>query len=143
MNDRPTILIAEDYPPLRASFREFLAQESHLDLIGEVDNGEDAAAMACLLNPTVLLMDLNMSHSHGPIMIGNIKQRAPQTKIVAIIQQDIDEYFEDAIRSGASGCLLKDDASPRELHLAIDAVLTGCSYLSPGVSNQLGLARIV
>jgi DNA-binding NarL/FixJ family response regulator len=146
MNARPTILIAGDYPPLRVAFRACLAKESRMDVIGEADNGEDAESMACLLNPTVVLMDLNMTHRHGPAMIGKMKQRVPQTKILAIIRQDIDEYFEDAMRTGASGCMLKDDTSSRELKLAIRAVLAGRRYLSPGVSNRrvkpLGLAWV-
>jgi DNA-binding NarL/FixJ family response regulator len=136
MNIKQTVLIAEDHALLRAGMRALLATEPDIEVIGEVDNGKDAVRMACSMNPNVVLMDLNMPGSHGLGAIAEIKRRAPEIKILVITMHKTDEYIQEALRSGASGYILKESGHD-ELRTAIRTVLAGKVYLSPDVSERV------
>ncbi len=136
MNQKHTILIAEDHALLRAGMRALLTSEPDIEVIGEVDNGKDAVRLACSLNPTLVLMDLSMPGSNGLEAIAEIKKRAPDIKILVITMHKTDEYIQEALRTGASGYILKE-SSHDELRIAIRTVLNGKVYLSPDVSERV------
>jgi DNA-binding NarL/FixJ family response regulator len=136
MTIKHTVVIAEDHALLRAGMRALLGSEPDIEVIGEADNGKDAVRMACSLNPSVVLMDLNMPGSHGLGAIAEIKRRAPDIKVLVITMHKTDEYIQEALRSGASGYILKESGHD-ELRTAIRTVLAGKVYLSPDVSERV------
>jgi len=66
----------------------------------------------------------------------DIKSRFPETKILALTIHESEDYILESFRAGANGYCLKD-SSHKELLNAIDSVLTGKTYLSPGVSDKV------
>ena len=136
MSAKSTILIAEDHALLRAGMRALLSSEPDIEVIGEVDNGKEAVRLACSLSPTLILMDLNMPGSNGLEAIAEIKKRAPQIRILVITMHKTDEYIQEALRTGASGYILKESGHD-ELRTAIRTVLSGKVYLSPDVSERV------
>jgi len=136
MTNKYTVLIAEDHALLRAGMRALLSTEAGIEVIAEVDNGKDAINMACTVNPDIVLMDLNMPGIHGLAAIAEIKRRAPDIKILVITMHKTDEYIQEALRSGASGYILKESGHD-ELRTAIRTVLAGKVYLSPDVSERV------
>jgi DNA-binding NarL/FixJ family response regulator len=136
MNVKSTILIAEDHALLRAGMRALLSTEPGVEIIGEVDNGRDAVRLACTLNPTLILMDLSMPGTNGLEAIAEIKKRAPDIRILVVTMHKTDEYIQEALRTGASGYILKE-SSHDELRTAIRTVLAGKVYLSPDVSERV------
>ena len=136
MANKHTVLIAEDHSLFRAGMRALLSAEPDIEIIGEAENGKDVVRLACSLNPTMVLMDLSMPGSNGLEAIAEIKKRAPLIKILVVTMHKTDEYIEVALRSGASGYILKE-ASHDELKMAIRTVLNGKLYLSPDVSEKL------
>ena len=136
MTPKHTVLIAEDHALLRAGMRALLASEPDIEVVCEVDTGEDAVRMACALKPSVVLMDLNMPGRGGLHALAEIKRREPQIKLLVITMHKTDEYIQEALRSGASGYLLKE-SSHEELRIAMRTVLAGKVYLSPDVSARM------
>lgn len=136
MSAKSTILIAEDHALLRAGMRALLSTEPDIEVIGEVDNGKEAVRLACSLSPTLILMDLNMPGSNGLEAIAEIKKRAPEIRILVITMHKTDEYIQEALRTGASGYILKESGHD-ELRTAIRTVLSGKVYLSPDVSERV------
>jgi DNA-binding NarL/FixJ family response regulator len=135
MTKRYSILIAEDHPLVRAGIRSLLMREPDLDIVGEVETGEDAVRVACASLPDVALVDLNMPGRGGLHAIAEIKRLVPSVKTMVITMHKTDEYIHEALRNGAAGYILKE-SGPEELIAAIRKVLSGKIYLSPDVSER-------
>ena len=136
MTFKHSVLIAEDHALLRAGMCALLASEPDLEVVADVGTGEEAVRVACSLNPDVVLMDLNMPGRGGLHAIAEICRRAPAIKILVITMHKTDEYIQEALRSGASGYILKESGHD-ELRTAIRTVLGGRVYLSPDVSARV------
>ncbi len=136
MKSRISVLIAEDHALLRAGVRTLLDREPDIEVIGEADTGEEAAIIARQRSPDVVLMDLNMPGRGGLHAIREIKQWAPEIKILVVTMHKTDEYIQEALRNGASGYILKESAHS-ELIFAIRRVYEGKTYVSPDVSDAV------
>jgi DNA-binding NarL/FixJ family response regulator len=130
------VLIAEDHAMFRAGLCALLNSAPDLEIVGDVGDGKDAVRTAITLAPDLVLMDLNMPGTHGLGAIAEIKRRAPEIRILVVTMHKSDEYIQEALRSGASGYILKE-SGPEELLMAIRTVLAGKVYLSPDVSERV------
>lgn len=130
------ILLAEDHTILREGVRALLSTDPDMEIIGEVENGQDAQRLASQLTPDLILMDLTMPRSNGTEAISAIKRRNPEIKIIALTVHKTEEYIRAALDAGASGYVLKDD-SHQDLLQAIRNVLRGRVYLSPGIADRV------
>lgn len=130
------ILIAEDHTILREGLRALLSTESRFEVTGEAEDGRDAVRAVEELSPDLVLMDLSMPRMGGLEAIKEIKRRNPETKIIALTVHKTEEYILATLQAGADGYVLKD-ATHSELVMAIDHVLVGKRYLSPGISEKV------
>lgn len=133
---RHTLLIVEDHRILREGLRALLASVAHLEIVGEAENGLEAIRRVRRLKPELVLMDLSMPKMDGLDAIREIKAHSVETKLLVLTVHKAEEYVFAALKAGANGYLLKD-ATHAELKLAIDNVLDGKTYLSPGISERL------
>jgi DNA-binding NarL/FixJ family response regulator len=132
------VLLADDQSLVRAGFRALLAAQPDIEVAGEAADGEEALRQVCELRPDVVLMDIRMPRLDGLAATGRITgdERFDQVKVVMLTTFELDEYVFEAIRSGASGFLVKD-TEPEELLRAVRAVVVGDALLSPGVTRRL------
>jgi DNA-binding NarL/FixJ family response regulator len=130
------IVIAEDHTILREGLKALLISDPQFDIIGEAADGREAVRCVEKLRPDLILMDLSMPRMSGMEAIREIKNRHPQTRIIALTVHKTDEYLHTTLQAGADGYVLKD-ATHAELVLAIKNVIKGKSYLSPGVSEKV------
>ncbi len=128
--------IAEDHTILRAGLRMLVTSNPDFEVVGEAQDGIEAIKMAEGLHPDVILMDLSMPRMNGMGAIQEIKRTVPGTKVLVLTVHKTEEYILEALRSGADGYVLKD-ATHNELMHALDCVLSGNSYLSAGISEQV------
>jgi DNA-binding NarL/FixJ family response regulator len=84
----------------------------------------------------MVLLDLSIPKISGISVMKEIKRDLPDTKILALTIHESDQYVLEAFDAGVDGYCIKD-ASRQELMLAIDSVLQGKSYISPGISDQV------
>src|SRR5262249_9413902 len=84
----------------------------------------------------VVLMDLNMPEMSGLEATPLIRERFPETKVIALTVHENKEYIFQILKAGAHGYVLKD-TSPGELVRAIESVAQGGAFFSPTVSNVL------
>jgi DNA-binding NarL/FixJ family response regulator len=136
MGKKHSIVIAEDHTILREGLRALLSFHSDFEVVGEADDGLEAIRRIEKYNPDLLLIDLSMPRMSGMAAIRDVKKRYPVTKIIALTVHKAEEYIHAALQAGADGYVLKD-ATQDELVLAIQTVLAGKPYLSPGVSEQV------
>lgn len=130
------ILIVDDFPIFREGLRALLSNASHLEVIGEADNGQTAVQQTNRLKPDLVLMDLKMPLMNGTEAIRIIKQRHPAIKVIALTAHKSRDYVQASFEAGANGYVLKGDSSDILLS-AINAILGGQVFLSAGVCETV------
>ncbi|WP_405559806.1 response regulator [Streptomyces sp. NBC_01180] len=132
------VLLADDQSLVRAGFRALLGAQPDIEVTGEAADGAEALALVRVLRPDVVLMDIRMPVLDGLAATRKItaEPEFDGVKVVMLTTFELDEYVFEAIRSGASGFLVKD-TEPEELLRAVRAVVDGDALLSPGVTRRL------
>jgi len=136
MRQKKRIVIAEDHRILREGLKALLGAWDAVEVVGEAEDGLEAIRCVEKQKPDMILLDLAMPRMSGLSVIKDIRSRYPETRILALTIHETEEYILEALRSGANGYCLKD-AGQKELLAAIECVLAGKTYLSPGVSQKV------
>ena len=129
---RARILIADDHELVVQAFKTLLS--SDYDIVGTVTDGRALVKAAGELSPELILVDVNMPGLNGLDAIERIKTQRPESRLIAVTQQEDFDTAAEAIRRGASGYVLKSSA-PTELFEAIEMVLRGRPYISPKIAR--------
>lgn len=130
------IVIVEDHPVFREGLKTLFSSASDLKVIGEAENGAEGVERIRELEPDLAIMDLSLPQMSGIEAIAEVKRQCPGTRILAVTVHDDEEYIKTALSAGADGYVLKD-ADRGEILAAVRSVLSGRSYLSPGVSEKV------
>jgi len=132
------VLVVDDQTLVRAGFAQLLDRDEDIEVVGEAEDGREGLDMARELQPDVVLMDIRMPVMDGLEATRRIvaDPRCPDTRVLVLTTFELDEYVFKALRSGASGFLLKD-TEPTELRRAVRVVADGDSLLSPAVTRRL------
>jgi len=130
------VLICDDQEIVCEGLRRILESDDEISVLGAAHNGIEALEQIEKAKPDLVLMDLKMPDMNGVIATRKIREKHPDISILILTTFDDDEWLFDAIRSGASGYLLKD--RPRgELISAIKGTVRGGSYVDPAVAGKL------
>lgn len=136
MNEKITVLIADDHAILREGLTGLLEEQDDIRIVGSAVNGADAVAKVRELKPQILLLDLIMPEMDGMTALRIIVNESPDTKVIALTGVDNDEMLARAIRTGAAGYLLKDVASSQLIN-AIRVVAEGKCWLPAETTDRL------
>jgi two-component system response regulator NreC len=134
MSDVIRVLLVDDHGVVRAGIKSLLESQPDLKVVGEASRGEEAIEKAVQLQPDIVLMDIAMPGIGGIEATRRIRERLPNTNVLALTMHDNEEYFFAALKAGASGYVLKE-CEPQELLSAIYAVHQGNAFLSPAVAK--------
>lgn len=135
------ILIADDDVLVRGGIEMLLASQDDIRVVGQAGSGDEAVRLALTLRPTVVLMDLRMPGLDGVQATRRIVEEQTHTtdeltRILVLTTFSDDESVYSALRSGASGFLIKDTA-PRFLIEAVRTVAAGGSWIDASVAGQV------
>ena len=132
------VLLVDDQTLVRAGFAQLLDRDEEIEIVGEAENGLEGLDLARELQPDVVLMDIRMPVMDGLEATRRIvgDARTPDAKVLVLTTFELDEYVFEALRSGASGFMLKD-IEPDELRRAVRVVAGGEALLSPSVTRRL------
>jgi DNA-binding NarL/FixJ family response regulator len=131
------VLLADDQALVRGGFRSILEGQGDIEVVGEASDGDEAVEQALRLHPEVVLMDIRMPRLDGIEATRRLlAHRSEGIRVLILTTFDHDAYVYDALRSGASGFLLKS-APPRDLAGAIRTVAAGQSLLAPEITRRM------
>jgi DNA-binding NarL/FixJ family response regulator len=125
-------LVVDDHPLLRDSLIKLISSEKDIVCCGEADNVADAKRLVQESRPDLLLLDLRLKSGDALDFIKSMKVEHPGLKILVISQHDEMVYAERALRAGASGYVMKENAT-EEIFSAVRRVLAGELYFSQRV----------
>ncbi len=131
-----SIVLADDHAVMRDGVQMVLESQPDLHVIGTASNGADAVDLVDALRPDIAVLDIAMPQTNGLVAAREIRQRAPNTKIIFLSMHEGEEYLKEALRAGAAGYVLKR-AAATELVAAIRAVQRGDAYLDPALTRTL------
>ena len=130
------IIIFEDNDKLRESLAYLIKTQPEYELIGDFNNCNDAANIARIFEPDVVLMDIGMPGQSGINGVRFIKEARPQTAVIMYtVFEDDDKLFE-CLCAGANGYLLKQTA-PQKLFDGIQEVIAGGAPMSPVIAKKV------
>jgi DNA-binding NarL/FixJ family response regulator len=127
-------LVVDDHAALRQLLRSILHEKTECVVVGEASDGLQATEQCKELQPDLILLDLSLEKLNGMEVGRRIRELSPHSKIVFLSQECSPEVVQGALRLGASGYLLKSDAT--ELPLAIHAILKGEVFISSRVKGN-------
>jgi len=129
----PRFLIADDHVMFAEALRMYL--EKTYAVVGMVHDGRAMVAEAMRLRPDVIVVDVGMPLLNGLDAARRIKPQAPNIKFVFLTMHDDPNLAAAALELGAIGFVLKH-ATGQELLSAIDHVIHGKPYLTPGLRAE-------
>ena len=130
------VVLVDDHAVVRAGLKAMLRAARDIEVVGEASDGVAAVELAASTVPDVILMDVRMPKGSGIEACVSIKQAAPSAKIIMLTVSDEEGDLYDAVKSGASGYLLKD-SSIDEVAQAVRVVAEGQSLISPMMAAKL------
>ncbi len=135
------VLVVDDDELIQAAFCLLVNSFDGVELAGKASTGTEAIEQTCLLKPDLILMDMAMPGMGGLEATNKIKAVVKKVKVVALTSLEDPAQITQALEEGMDGFLLKK-ASPGELKLAIETVVSGEQYLSPQVSDIIAKAYL-
>jgi DNA-binding NarL/FixJ family response regulator len=133
---KPTVLVADDHPTFRKGVLAMLDESSGLEIVAEVSDGLQAYQSIIAKRPDIAIMDIEMPGLTGLDVCRKAMKEKSETKFILLTMHKDKNYFNDAMRIGVIGYLLKDHAMS-ELIPCIESVLKGEKFISHGIENLL------
>jgi DNA-binding NarL/FixJ family response regulator len=130
------VLVAEDHPLVRQAVKQLINQQPDLVCCGTAENVCELSPAVQAGNPDLLLLDMGLKDGNSLPHIQSLREEFPSLRILVVSQCDENVYAEPALRGGANGYIMKEQASD-EIFNAIRSVLSGEIYLSPKVAARL------
>lgn len=130
------VLIADDHAILRQGIKRVLNFEEDIEVVGETEDGQEALARTLVVQPDILLLDLNMPGLTGLEVANQLQEAKCKTKIIVLTIHDSDNYVLELLKNGVLGYLLKD-VEPTMLIKAIHVVNEGNAFVYPRLAERL------
>jgi DNA-binding NarL/FixJ family response regulator len=128
------ILLVDDHPIVRQGLRQLIAFNADFHVCAEADDWGTAIDAAGRCAPRVIILDISLEKRMGLDLIRELLAVSPRSKVLILSMHDEVLYAERAIKSGASGYVMKANATGSVLE-AIQAVIDGEIYLSDKMKN--------
>jgi two-component system, NarL family, response regulator NreC len=130
-----TIVLADDHHVVRQGLRSLLEGALDCTVVGEAADGRVAVDLAKCLQPAVLVVDMVLPKLNGLDVIRQVRQVAPQTRIVVLSMHADESYVREALRAGAIAYVLKESDAD-EFVQAVQHAATGRRYLSAPLTER-------
>ena len=136
MPTKQSVLLVEDHPITRLGLKAVIDQQPDLAVCGETDSAPAAVQLVSAQRPDIAVVDISLKTTNGIELTKNLKSLAPGMPVLIVSMHDETVYAERALRAGASGYLMKQEASDKIVQ-AIRSVLKGDIYVSEKTRDSM------
>lgn len=130
------IVLADDHTLVRQGIETLLSGKEAYQIVGQAGDGYEALELIEEHEPEIAIIDISMPRLNGLETARKLKDKGMDVDIIFLSMYDDEAYIRRAIKTGASGYLLKEDAID-ELEEAIESVKNGFHYMSPPILTSL------
>jgi len=130
------ILLVDDHPIVRQGLALLIDRESDLSVCGEADGAYSAFHCITTLRPDLVVLDISLSGPDGLEILKEIRLKTSSLPVLILSMHDESIYAERAIRAGANGYIMKQEATEKVL-VAIRRILLGEVYLSDRLTSTM------
>lgn len=134
--NKSKILIVDDHPIVRRGLTELINHEEDLVASGQAEGAHQAMEVIRGQKPDMAIVDISLKGTSGLELIKDIKTQYPNLPVLALSMHDESLYAERALRAGAKGYIMKQQAT-EDLIMAIRKVLRGQIYVSDTVATRM------
>lgn len=135
------VVLTDDHAIFRAGLKSLIDKDPSFKVVGEASNGEALMELLKKVKCDVVILDLSMPLMDGIASLKEIRKVNKNIKTLVLTMQKDHEHFKHAMKNGACGYMLKDDAY-EELLMALKLIVRGKKFISPSV-NTLVTERFV
>jgi DNA-binding NarL/FixJ family response regulator len=130
------VLIVDDHPIVRSGLGQLVQQEADLQVCGEASDASEALDEIERKKPDLVLVDISLGGSSGIELTKTIRERYERLPVLVLSMHDESLYAERALRAGAKGYVMKQEAAETVLK-AIRKVLGGGLYVSDTIAARM------
>src|SRR6202521_2481153 len=130
------ILVVDDHPIVRQGLSLLINQEPDLVVCGEAEEATGAMHVLASAQPDVLIVDISLTGPDGLDLLKNIRITHPTLPVLILSMHDESIYAERALRAGANGYIMKQEATEKVL-VAVRRILKGGIYVSDRIANKM------
>ena len=129
-------IIVDDHPVVRFGVKQMLSATDNIEVVAEMDDVNDLVQVLNDTGADIILLDLELEHTHGVDALRLVREQAPGTRVIIYTSHDEEDRIVQAAELGVDGYLLKG-CGQRELVNAIESVSTGGIALESTVAGKL------
>ncbi|HXJ88228.1 MAG TPA: response regulator transcription factor [Candidatus Binatia bacterium] len=130
------VLVVDDHPIVRQGLALLINQEPDLMVCGEAEDAQSAMHAMGSLRPDILVVDISLNGPDGLDLLKNIRLREPDLPVLILSMHDESIYAERALRAGAQGYIMKQEATEKVL-IALRRILSHEIYVSDRIANRM------
>lgn len=135
-SQKKSILIIDDHPVFRFGLRQLIGTIAEFEVCGEASNAQTALQAVEKLRPEIALVDIAMPGTNGIDVVKSLLVQLPSLLVLMVSMHDEALYALRALRAGAKGYIMKDEALAT-IVVALKKIVEGGIYVSPRLSEQL------
>jgi len=133
---KKTIFVVDDHPIVRQGLGLLINRESDLVVCGEAEEMQCALSTIHSTRPDILIVDISLNGPDGLELLKNIRITSPRLPVLILSMHDESIYAERALRAGANGYIMKQEATEKVL-VALRRILSGEIYVSDRIANSM------
>jgi len=130
------VLLVDDHPIVRQGLALLIDREADLVVCGEADGAHSAFQAIAALQPDIVVLDISLSGPDGLDVLKEVRMKTASLPVLILSMHDESVYAERAMRAGANGYIMKQEATEKVL-VAIRRILQGDVYLSDRLTNTM------
>jgi DNA-binding NarL/FixJ family response regulator len=133
---KKTVFVVDDHPIVRQGLALLINQETDLTVCGEAEEMRSALSAIQAVRPDILIVDISLNGPDGLELLKHIRLGAPRLPVLILSMHDESIYAERALRAGANGYIMKQEATEKVL-VALRRILSGEIYVSDRIANSM------
>ncbi len=130
------VVLVDDHPIMRRGLAQLVSAEAGLNVGGEAGSAREGLDLVAKLKPDLAIIDLTLPDKNGLELVKDIRAMHPETQCLVLSMHDEGTYGERALRAGARGYVMKEEAADHLIH-AIQKILSGGLYVSEALNARM------